>query len=204
MHGPARKWRPRIVLFTVALGFTACAHILAAVFGLIASAVFLLYVAERRRSAVLPLLLVSSFGALLLVLASYTFRIGIFMYIFTAGAGRFTLSLAPAMQFFRDPLQMAAVAAVGIALLLYLAVRRSRYFGNTVPLLVTLALLPIESTQIRSAPVLWAYPFLLTFTAGVFADATETPYRKLFLAVVTTTLLAQAVLCATYLLTLSR
>ncbi len=201
MHGPARKWRPRIVLFTAALGLTACAHILAAVFGLIASAVFLLYVAERKRSAVLPLLLVSSFGALLLVLASYTFRIGIFMYVFTAGAGRFILSLAPAMEFFRDPLQMAAVAAVGIAVLLYLAVRRSRYFGNTVPLLVTLALLPIESTQVRSAPVLWAYPFLLTFTAGVFADATETSHRKLFIAVVTMTLLAQAVLCATYLLT---
>jgi hypothetical protein len=204
MHGPARKWRPRIVLFTVALGLTACAHILAAVFGLIASAVFLLYVAERRRSAVLPLLLVSSFGALMLVLASYTFRVGIFMYIFTAGAGRFTLSLAAAMQFFRDPMQMASVAAVGIALLLYIAVRRSRYFGNTVPLLVTLALLPIESTQVRSAPVLWAYPFLLTFTAGVFADASETQHRKLFIAVITTTLLAQAALCAIYLLTLGR
>ncbi len=200
MYGPPRKWRPRIVLFTVALGLTACAHVLAAVFGLIASAVFLLYVAERRRSAVLPLLLVSTFGALFLVLAAYTFRLGIFMYIFTAGAGRFTLAYTPVLEFFRDPLQMAAVAAVGIALVLYLAVRRSRYFGNTVPLLVTLALLPIESTQVRSEPILWAYPFLLTFTAGVFADATETPYRKLFLAVVITTLLAQAVLCATYLL----
>ncbi len=204
MYGPPRKWRPRIVLFTLALGLTACAHILAAVVGLIASAIFLLYVAERRRNAVLPLLLVSSFGALLLVLASYTFRIGIFMYIFTAGAGRFTLSLAPAIEFFRDPLQLAATAAVCVALVLYVALRRSRYFGNTVPLLVTLALLPMESTQVRTAPVLWAYPFLLTFTAGVFADATETPYRKLFLAVVVTTLLAQAALCATYLLAVGR
>ncbi len=57
-----------------------------------------------------------------------------------------------------------------------------------------------QSTQVRSAPVLWAYPFLLTFTAGVFADATETQHRKLFIAVVTTTLLAQAALCAIYLL----
>lgn len=204
MYGPPRKWRPRIVLFTLALGLTACAHLLAAVFGLIASAVFMLYVAERRRSAVLPLLLVSSFGALLLVLASYTFRIGIFLYIFTAGAGRFILALAPALQFFRDPLHLAATAAAGIALLLYFAMRRSRYFGNTVPLLVTLALLPIENTQVRTSPVLWAYPFLLTFTAGVFADATDTPYRKLFLAVVVTTLLAQAALCSIYLLTLGR
>ena len=201
MYGPPRKWRPRIVLFTLALGLTACAHILAAVFGLIASAIFMLYVAERRRNAVLPLMLVSSFGALLLVLASYTFRIGIFTYVFTAGAGRFTLAYTPALEFFRDPLQLATVAAAGVALLLYLVMRRSRYFGNTVPLLVTLALLPIESTQVRTAPVLWAYPFLLTFMAGVYADATETGYRKLFLCVVITTLLAQAVLCATYLLT---
>lgn len=204
MYGPARKWRPRIALFTVALGFTACAHLLAAVFGWIASGIVMLYVAERRRTAVLPLLLVSAFGALFLVFASYTFRLGIFMYIFTAGAGLFTLSYLPALQLFRDPVQLAVTAALAIALLLYLVLRRSRYFGNTVPLLVTLALLPVESTQVHSAPVLWAYPFLLTFIAGVFADATETPYRKMFLALVVTTVLAQAALCATYLLAAAR
>ena len=63
-----------------------------------------------------------------------------------------------------------------------------------------MALLPLESTQVRSVPVLWAYPFLLTFTAGVIADATETRYRTLFLIVIVTTVLAQAALCATYLL----
>ncbi len=200
MYGPARKWRPRIVLFTVALGLTACAHVLAAVFGLVASALFLLYVAERRRTAVLPIVLIAGFGALLIVFASYTFRLGIFLYVFTAGAGRFTLSQIPGMEFLRSPLQLAVVAAAAVALLLYAAIRRSRYFGNTAPLLVTLALLPVETTQVRSSPVLWAYPFLLTFTAGVFADAVETQHRKLFLAVIITTLLAQAALCATYLL----
>ena len=200
MYGPARKWRPRIVLFTVALGFTACAHLLAAIFGLFASALFLLYVAERRRTAVLPLLLVSSFGALLIVFASYTFRLGIFLYVFTAGAGRFTLSQVPSLVFFRDPLQYAVTGVVGVALLLYVVTRRSRYFGNTAPLLVMLALLPIESTQVHTTPVLWAVPFLLTFVAGVFADAIETAYRKLFLATMGMAWLAQAALCATYLL----
>ncbi len=199
MYGPVRRWRPRILLFTLALGLTACAHVLAAVFGLVASALFLMYVAERRRTAVLPILLISSFGALLIVFATYTFRIGIFLYVFTAGAGRFTLSQIPAFDLFRNPLQLAVSAAAAIAVLLYVAVRRSRYFGNTAPLLVTLALLPMEATQVRSAPALWAYPFLLTFIAGIFADAAETRYRKLFLAVIITMLLAQAVLCATYL-----
>ncbi len=204
MYGPARKWRPRITLFTIALGFTACAHPLAAVFGWVASGILMLYVAERRRTAVLPLLLVSAFGALFLVFASYTFRLGIFMYIFTAGAGRFTLSFAPVLELLRDPVQVAVTAAAGVALVLYFAMRRSRYFGNTAPFLVTLALLPVESTQVHTAPVLWAYPFLLTFLAGVFADATETQHRKLFLALVVTTVLAQTALCATYLLSAAR
>ena len=33
MQGPRRKWRPRIVLLTLALGLTAAAHLLAAMVG---------------------------------------------------------------------------------------------------------------------------------------------------------------------------
>ena len=148
----------------------------------------------------LPVLLVASFGALLIVFASYTFRLGIFLYVFTAGAGRFTLSQLPAVGLLRHPFQLATSALAGAALFLYVVSKRSRYFGNTAPLLVTLALLPVESTQLRTLPVLWAFPFLLTFTSGVFADAVETPYRKLFLSVLGIGLLTQAILCVTYLL----
>ena len=200
MYGPTRKWRPRIVLFTVALGFTACAHILAAVLGLFLSAIFLLYVAERRRTLVLPVLLLSSFGALLIVFASYTFRLGIFTYVFTAGAARFTLSLVPAAQFFRSPQQLAVTAVCTLAVVLFLLVPRSRYFGNFAPLLAALLLLPILTTQVSTQPVLWAVPFLLTLTAGVFADVLETKQRKLFLAVMGMAWLAQAVQCAAALL----
>ena len=200
MYGPSRKWRPRIVLFTVALGLTACAHILAAIFAVVASAVFMFWVAERRRTVVLPLLVGSGMGALLLVWASYNFRLSLLAYVFSAGAARFMLSLQPVKALFTSPLQLAAVTAAAIALVLFFVMKRSRYFGNTVPLLVTLVLLPIETTQITTIPTLWAYPFLLTFTAGVFADATETQQRKLFLAVVITTLLAQLILCATWII----
>ncbi len=200
MYGPVRKWRPRVVLFTVALGVTACAHILAAVFALLFSAVFLFYVAERRRTVVLPLLLVSSFGAMLILFASYTFRLGIFTYVFTAGAARFTLALAPALQFFRSPLQLGLSAVCASAALLFLLLPRSRYFGNLAPLLVAVVLLPVLSTQVSTQPVLWAMPFLLTFAAGVFADVMETRQRKLFLTMMGTAWLAQAVLCAGWLL----
>ncbi|MGI4854161.1 MAG: hypothetical protein ACRYF4_08980 [Janthinobacterium lividum] len=200
MYGPPRKWRPRIALFTVALGFTACAHVVAAVLGLVLSAAFMLYVAERRRTVVLPLLLVSSFGALLILFASYTFRLGIFTYVFTAGAGRFTLSGTDAWDFFSNPTQLAFGGLCAVALVLYVLMRRSRYFGNTTPLLISLILLPIVTTQVQSRPALWAVPFLLTFVAGVFADAIETKQRKLYLAVMATGWLGQALLCATWIL----
>jgi len=204
MYGPRRKWRPRIVLFTVALGLTACAHVLTAVVGLVFSAIFLLYIAERRRSAVLPLIVFSSLGALGIVFASYAFRLGPFFYVFTAGAARFTLSQLPALAFFSASAQLPTIIAMGVAVFLYLGVRRSRYFGNTAPLFVAVCLLPLVTTQIVTLPELWALPFLLTFSSGVVADALETRHRKLFLALGATVLAAQAVLTATTLVTLHR
>jgi cytochrome c-type biogenesis protein CcmH/NrfF len=74
-------------------------------------------------------------------------------------------------------------------------VRRSRYFGNTTPLLVLLALAPLVTTQTVSAPLLWALPFFFTFIGGVFADALETRTRKLFLVLTGAILAAQAMAC---------
>ena len=195
MYGPPRRWRPRIVLYTVALGLTACAHVLTAAFGLVASAAFLFYVAQKRRTVIIPLLLTAALGAAIIVLLSYNLRLGLFMYIFTAGAARFTLSWASATQWFQQTQILAATAAAALAFMLYLVNRRSRYFGNTAPLLVAIALLPLQTAQVNTLPAFWAYPFLLTFVAGVFADATETAQRKLYLATVITTLIAQAILC---------
>jgi len=199
MYGPPRKWRPRIVMYAVALGLTACAHILVAFFGLIVSAICMYYIAERRRTLVLPLLTAVSFGALFIVLVSYAFHFSIFLYIFTAGSALFIFDVHPAIEFFRDPLQIAASATIAVALGLYLLVKRSRYFGNTVPLLTAVALLPIETTQVTTVPLLWAYPFLLTFASGVLADASETQHRRIFLAIMLTALLAQAICCGSYL-----
>jgi hypothetical protein len=67
--------------------------------------------------------------------------------------------------------------AAATALLLYLPTRRSRYFGNTVPLLLALLFFTLITPGISSEPTLWALPFLLTFIAGVFADFLETRYR---------------------------
>jgi hypothetical protein len=79
--------------------------------------------------------------------------------------------------------------------LLYLGVRRSRYFGNTAPLLCALALFPLITTGVPGTPWLWALPFLLTFIGGVFADAYESPRGRLAVAAAGAIVVLQVVFC---------
>ena len=192
MHGPRHRWRPRILLLTAALGLTAAAHLLAAMFGFVAALALMLYLAERRRSFVMQILIFSGLGALLIVFAFFAFRIGPFTYVFTGGSARFWFSTFGARQFFGNTLNAPIALAFAIALILWIGVRRSRYFGNTAPLLVGLPLLFILPTQSFMAPWLWAVPFLLTFIGGVFADTFETRHRRLFLALAAAILLTEA------------
>jgi hypothetical protein len=195
MQGPRRKWRPRIVLLTIALTLTAAAHLLAAIIGFVAALAFMLYVAERNRGYVLQVLVFTAFASLLLLLAFYGFHPEPYSYVFTGGGARFWFSLDGLRRFFSNPANMPIVAAAAVSLVLYVAVRRSRYFGNTAPLLMLLGLAPLLTTQTVTAPWLWAMPFLFTFIGGVFADALETRQRKLFLVLTGLTLVAQAVSC---------
>ena len=195
MHGPRARWKPRIALLTLALGLTAAAHLLAAFVGFVASTAFMFYLAERRRSAVLLIVTYAAIGALVIEFAFFSFRLQPFTYVFTGGAGRFWFSLDGLRLFARDQLNAPVLIATGVALVLYAAVRRSRYFGNTTPLLMVLAVAFLTSTQTFTAPWLWALPFLFTFIGGVFADALETRYRKLFLATAGLVVAAQMVTC---------
>lgn len=195
MQGPRRKWKPRIVLLTVALGLTAAAHLLAAMVGFGMALVLMLYLAERRRSYVMQILVFSALGAMVILFGFYAFRLAAFSYVFTGGGARFWFSLESAKDFFTSVRNGPITVAAGVSLMVWLAARRSRYFGNTVPLLMTLILLPLLTTQTFAAPWLWALPFLFTFIGGVFADVLETKQRKMFLALTGVTLAAQAVVC---------
>ncbi len=195
LQGPRRKWRPRIALLTLALGLTATAHLLAAIVGFLAGAVFFWYLAERRRAYVAQILIFSALGALVVVLASFSFRLWAFSYVFTGGAARFWFSLDPARSFLHQLTNAPILVASAVALVVYVAAKRSRYFGNTTPLLMVLALAPLYTTQVISAPWLWALPFLFTFIGGVFADVLESRQRKVFLLLSGATVAAQAVLC---------
>ena len=195
MQGPVAKWRPRIVLLTAAFGLAAASHIAAlpvvALLGLAA----MLWVAEGRRSLVLPLVLMAVAGALLLVFACYGFSPDAFSYLFRSAAGFLWFSLDPARRFFSTLANAGITVASAAALALYLGLRRSRYFGNTTPLLCFLALILLIMTGAPGAPWLWALPFLLTFIGGVFADAYEGPRGRLAIAAAGAIVLLQAVFC---------
>jgi hypothetical protein len=199
MQGPREKWKPRIALLTVALGLTAAAHLLAAILGFLVAMVWLMYLAERRRSYVLQILVFSAVGAMAILFAFYAFRPAPFSYVFAGGGARFWFASDGAQRIFLNVTNGAIVVATLVALMLYVAVPRCRYFGNTAPLVMVLLLLPLVTTQTVSRPWLWALPFLFTFLGGVFADALETRQRKLFLVLTGGILVTQALLCLTVL-----
>jgi hypothetical protein len=204
MQGPTRKWKPRIALLTLALGLTAAAHLLAAMIGFAMAVVWMMYLAERRRSYVMQILVFSAIGALAILFAFYAFRLAPFSYVFTGGGARFWFELDGARRFFLNMANAPIAVATLIALLLYVAVPRCRYFGNTAPLVMVVLLFPLVTTQTFSLPWLWALPFLFTFVGGVFADVLEMRQRKMFLVLSGAILLMQVVLCVSMLPEIAR
>jgi hypothetical protein len=195
MQGPRRKWRPRMVMLTAAFGLAAASHMAALAVVALLGLAFMLWVAEGRRSQVLPVVLIAVAGALVLVFACYGFSPDAFSYVFRSAAGFLWVSVEPARRFFSAlPNAGITVASAG-ALVLYLGLGKSRYFGNTAPLLCFLALIALVMTGAPGAPWLWALPFLLTFVGGVFADGYEGPRGRLAMAAAGAIVLLQAVFC---------
>lgn len=195
MQGPRRKWRPRILLLTVIFAVVAASHIAALPVVALLGLVLMYWIAEGRRAQVLPIVLLAVGGALLLLFAFYNFSPDAFSYVFRSAVGFVWFSLDPARRFFSTLGNAGIAVAAAAAIVLYLSHRRSRYFGNTAPLLCFLLLAALITTGVRSTPWLWAIPFLLTFLAGVFADAYDSPRRKTALAAGGAIVVLQAVFC---------
>jgi hypothetical protein len=162
-----------------------------AVLGLIA----MIWISEGRRSQILPVILLASAGALVLVFACYGFSPDAFSYLFRSAAGFLWFSGDPAKHFFASLPDAGIAIATAASLVLCVGVRRSRYFGNTAPLLCALVLFLLVTTGVPASPWLWAQPFLLTFIGGVFADAYESPRPRLALAAGGAIVALQAVFC---------
>jgi len=203
MLGPQHRWRPRIILLTVIFGFTAAAHIVALPVAALLGLVSMLWVAEGHRSLILPVILVASAGALVLLFACYGFSPDAYSYVFRSGAGFVSVSFDPARRFFATLSNGGISIAAASSFLLYFALPKSRYFGNTVPLACAIVLMALVMTGSPGSPWLWSLPFLLTFIGGVFADAYETPRGRFALAAAGAIVLLQAVICLLSLPTLT-
>ncbi len=195
MQGPRRKWRPRIILLTALFAIAAAAHIAALPVAALLGLVLMIWIAEGRRSQLLPVVLLASGGALLLVFACYGFSPDAFSYVFRSAAGFISISLVPARRFFSTFSNAGILVAAIASAFLYLGVRRSRYFGNTAPLLCFLVLIALVTTGVQASPWLWSLPFLLTFIGGVFADAFESQRGRIFRVAAASLVALQIVVC---------
>jgi len=130
-----------------------------------------------------------------MVFVSFSLRPSAFLYVFTGGAGRFWFTTGNIVRFLHSTGNAGITIALLVALVIYATSRASRYFGNTAPLLVVLALGCLYTTQVVTAPWLWALPFLFTFIGGVFADALESRQRRTYLLLSAAVVLTQASLC---------
>lgn len=195
MQGPCKSWRPRLILLVAAFAVAAASHIvllpLVALFGLLA----MFWIAEGKRGEVLPVILLSSFAAVLLLFAAYGFSIQGFSGLLQSGSARLTFSADPLLHLVSSIQDAGITLAAAAALLFFALIRRSQYFGNTTPLLVFSGLILLVTTGTQSQPWIWSMPFLLTFTAGVFADVFEGPRGKFALAAAAVTVSLQAVIC---------
>jgi hypothetical protein len=166
---------------------------------------FMLYLARERRVAAVVIWASACGIGLLLLYASYFFHPGVFWQ-----GMRHANFLAINWRAFAEPrtyeqifMQLgesspALIVALPLALVIYLAWLRARYFGNTSPLLVA-ALLLVLGLGMSNYPGLGfqliAVPFLFVFVAGVLADLLETGNRNLVLACAWGLCVANALWC---------
>jgi hypothetical protein len=209
MQGPRRKpgspatglrrwggrWRPRIVLLIALFGLAAGAHIAALPLTALLGLVLMLWIAEGHRSQVLPVVLAASAGAVVLLFVCYGLSPDAFSYVFRSAAGFVWFSLDPARRLFTSVGNAGITVAAGAAFVLYLALRKSHYFGNTAPLLCAVVCVTLIMTGAPGAPWLWSLPFLVTFIGGEFADAFESPRGRFAVAAACVLVALQAAVC---------
>ena len=195
-------WKVRILILGAALGITAAANFIAALVGLIFAAAFILYLAPGRRMTGMAVLALSCALGLFVCWATYGFHSGLLNSVRIAVLA----GTEAATKYLSLPSSWIFTAALVLCILIYFVWRRTRYFGNTAPLIASCILLLIlpggylnGSGNTLQFP-LWAIPFLCVFIGGIFADLLENSflggrYRRQVRAVEVLLLVANAALC---------
>lgn len=164
--------------------------------------VLMIYLAPTRRGAALAIWSAACLIALALLFAAYFFQptafldgmrhaswLGITPQVFSMPAAYHELFAVLGQN------SPALVFALPVALVTYALCPRSRYFGNTAPLLVSAfcVLLGFATPHYQGLGYqLIAVPFLFVFIAGVCADLLETKQRTVVMACTFGLLLAYA------------
>jgi hypothetical protein len=179
------NWR-RIVLLGVSLAIATGSQFSMIVVVPLALA-FLLYVAPVRRQAGLVIWLAACAVGFVLLFAAYFFHAHAFAESMRRADfwGATWRAFAIPGVYRQVAVQLgracpAFVVALPVALVVYAAWPRTRYFGNTAPLSVALLFLVLAMAHPHVAGegfLLASVPFLFLFVAGVLADLMETSYR---------------------------
>lgn len=195
------NWR-RILLLGLALVLAVGNQFSLVVLALVAS-LLMLWVAPIRKRAVLAIWVTACAVAVAMLFAAYFAEPSLFgqglkharWFDFHPQALVTSLSYSHIFQeFLRGaPPMMIAFPAT---LVVYVAWKRARYFGNTAPLLIA-ALLIIQALAAPTFPgqgfQLSALSFLFVFVAGVFADLLETRHGLIVVASLSGLLIASAI-----------
>ena len=153
---------------------------------------FLLYVAPVRMRAGFVIWIAACLVASLLLFAIYffhphAFARGMQHADFWGATWRGFAVLGVYKEVARQIARACPALALGLPITIgtYAAWRRTRYFGNTAPMLVAVAFVLLGMAHPHSAGagfLLAAVPFLLIFVSGVLADLLETSYRPVIAA----------------------
>jgi hypothetical protein len=199
------NWR-RILLLGVSIALTVGSQYSLFVLVLVALP-FMLYLAPARRQAAMAIWLAASAVAGVFLVSAYGLHAGAFIdaahhahwwevtwraFTLPGALGRVLAQLGG-----NSP---ALVLMLPIAWVVYAAWPRTRYFGNTAPLLVSLLCLLLGWASPHYPGLgfqLVALPFFFVFIAGVCADLLESRQRILVLASLFGLLSAYAVLSVT-------
>lgn len=194
------NWK-RILLLGVSITFAVGAEWPLAWLLVPAAALMLWAVPHRRAAALLILFAAASISLVLLDLCYIASPAALAHGLVHAGwLGFEPQPLSPGLltrmiaRYFFDAVPGAMLASIG-AFAAWCAWPRSRFFGNTAPLLVFVLLLVmgVLLPQNGASVILFAtLPFLLLFTAGVFADLVEGKHQSPALSVIFAIIAAQA------------
>ena len=194
------NWR-RILLLAVAITLAVGSQFSLIIVVPLALA-FMWYLAPERRLAVVVIWAAACGVAVFFLFATYFFHPGLFWQGLRHANFRLVLQAfgmgGAYKQLLVELVQScpALIIALPITLAVYAVWNRTRYFGNTAPLLVSVLFL-VLGLGFPHYPGLGyrlvALPFLFVFVAGVSADLLETKYRNLVTATVGGLLTAYAI-----------